>query len=151
MQAKQNQGLTHCFPGGQMFSHFQASRAPAVTPNVPLPSFFPPAFISQHNAIIWYRIPLAPVGLSCPDVSPPNPRAPQPGGCGGRVRSRGGRDAVSAAEALLCYQHCCVISTAVPTGSKQSLTRAAVKNVNSIPAKTSTGSKPCLQTHALVQ
>lgn len=67
VQAKQNKELIPCSPGRQMFSHFQESRASAITTNVPLSSSFPPAVIAQQDAM-WNRIPLPSVGVSqlCP-------------------------------------------------------------------------------------
>ena len=96
-----------------------------------------PAFTVQRD-VMWYRISLWPVGVSCPCCVPSQLLVkPQPYPLAGqREKQRRPWRCVSIAQQQQKYP--CVINTVFVTSPKHNTIPAAMKKMNSVPAKTST-------------
>lgn len=82
----------------------------------------------------WYRVSLLPVWVTCPGCDPLQPTPQEE-----RVRSREGLDTTRTVQQQL--KHWCVHSAGSITSLKCSIVWAAVKNINSIPARPRTVSR----------
>lgn len=80
--------------------------------------------------------------LPCPVLAVVSPCCPPQPSPGGRERSRGGFGAV---QALLCYQHCSVISAALASALRHSIVLAAAAKISFIPTTAGTAVLPQME------
>jgi len=100
----------------------------------------PPAFTAGHD-VIPYGMSLRPAGVSCPGHVPSQPPV-HPSPLTGRATGEAGKSLMLCKHCSQQLTHpCVVIETVLVTSPKHSTIQAAMKKINSVPAKTSTPSQ----------